>query len=188
MKTETIGENLFWCYANLAMAHSAVEAGAIRYGPTHYMVRSRLWAGLKSGQMDIGALADDEELKMRLPQACAYCGSRECLSVDHLVAIHHGGANSGENMVWACRACNSSKGTRDALAWLQSKGRFPPLLLLRRYLKLALDYFRAHNALNDPFPGDPALPFDLKALPRRFPPPSELTLWVVASEEDLEAN
>lgn len=182
MKTETIAEHLFWCYANLAMAHSAVEAGAARYGPTHYMVRSRLWAGLKSGRMDVGALGDDEKLKMVLPQACAYCGTRENLSVDHLVASHQGGANSGENMVWACRACNSSKGSRDVMAWLQSKDRFPPLLLLRRYLKLALDYFRAHGALDDPFPGDASVPFDLNALPRGFPPPADLVLWVAADD------
>lgn len=182
MKTETIADHLFWCYANLAMAHSAVEAGAARYGPTHYMVRSRLWAGLKSGEMDVGALGDDEKLKMVLPQACAYCGASEDLSVDHLVASYRGGANAGENMVWACRPCNSSKGTRDVLAWLQSKRRFPALLLLRRYLKLALDYFSAQDALGDPFPGDPSGPFELTALPRGFPPPAELVLWIPAND------
>ncbi|MCX6621012.1 MAG: HNH endonuclease [Acidobacteria bacterium] len=72
---------------------------------------------------------------MVLPQACCYCGSRECLSVDHLIPTKRGGANSGDNMVWACRSCNSSKCARDALEWLAERNEFPPVLLLRRYLQ-----------------------------------------------------
>ena len=72
----TIDELLYWSYANLAMAHAAVTARSERYGPTHFMIRNRLYSGLRNGAMEAGALADDERLKMLLPQACCYCGSR----------------------------------------------------------------------------------------------------------------
>ena len=129
------------------MAHSAVTSNAKNYGPLHYMVRSRLYTGLNKQTMSIGPLADDDRLKMVLPQACCYCGSRESLSVDYLIPTKRGGANSGDNLVWACRSCNSSKGTRDALEWLAKRNEFPPILLLRRYLKLAIEISRERNLI-----------------------------------------
>jgi len=77
MEINTVGELLHWSYANLAMAHSAVTAKSEKYGPKHFMIRARLYAGLNKHTMNIGPLADDERLKMVLPQACCYCGSRE---------------------------------------------------------------------------------------------------------------
>jgi hypothetical protein len=145
MEIKTVGELLHWSYANLAMAHSAITAKAEKYGRTQFMIRSRLYAGLNKQTMSIGPLADDERLKMVLPQACCYCGSRDYLSVDHLIPTKRGGANTGDNLVWACRSCNSSKCARDALEWLVEKNQFPPILLLRRYLKLAIEMSRERN-------------------------------------------
>lgn len=174
----TIGESLHWAYANLAMAHSAIAANAEKHGRAQFMIRARLYAGLNRNTMNIGPLADDERLKMVLPQACCYCGSREHLSVDHLIPTKRGGANSGDNLVWACRSCNSSKCARDALEWLAERNQFPPLLLLRRYLKLAIAMARQRNLMDVPLDQAPDLPFSLSAIPRTFPAPSELRLWV----------
>jgi hypothetical protein len=179
MNILTVGESLNWSYANLAMAHSAVTAGAEEYGRTQFMIRARLYAGLNKETMSIGPLADDERLKMVLPQACCYCGSREHLSVDHLIPTKRGGANAGDNLVWACRSCNSSKCARDALEWLAEKGQFPPLLLLRRYLKLAIEMSRERNLMNTPLAEAPDLPLTLAAVPKAYPQPGQLRLWVV---------
>ncbi len=178
MEVTTVGELLHWAYANLAMAHSAVDAKAERYGCVHYMVRSRLYAGLRKQSMQIGPLAADERLKMVLPQACCYCGSTECLAADHLIPRKRGGAHSGDNLVWACRACNSSKGARDALLWLAERGQFPPLLLLRRYLKLAIEMSQERHIMESPLAAAPELPYALSAIPKTFPPPGQLRLWV----------
>ena len=179
MEIKTVGELLHWSYANLAMAHSAITAKAEKYGRTQFMVRSRLYAGLNKQTMSIGPLADDERLKMVLPQACCYCGSRDFLSVDHLIPTKRGGANVGDNLVWACRSCNSSKCARDALEWLVEKKQFPPILLLRRYLKLAIEMSRERNLMDTPLAEAPELPFCLSAIPQAFPQPSQLLLWVV---------
>src|SRR5690349_10804067 len=101
---ETIGQLLHWSYANVAMAHSAVAEHAENYGPKHFMIRARLFAGLSKEKMNIRPLADDERLKMVLPQACCYCASKAFLSADHLISTKRGGANSGDNLVWACRS------------------------------------------------------------------------------------
>lgn len=179
---ETIGNRLYWCYANLAMSHAAVSHGSQKLDRRHFMIRSRLFAGLCKGTMKIGPIADDERLKLTLPQACAYCGSRERLSVDHLIPRKKGGADAGENMVWACRSCNSSKGATDALEWLSNRQQFPPLLLLRRYLKLAVDHCARNELLGLPIEASADLPFSLEALPRAFPRPDALILWTIPLE------
>ena len=178
MKPTTVGELLHWSYANLAMAHSALTSNAESYGRAHFMVRARLYKGLNAGTMNIGPLADDERLKMILPQACCYCGSRERLSVDHLIPTKKGGKDVGDNLVWACRTCNSSKGATDALDWLGQKNQFPSVLLLRRYLKLAIELCRERKLMDVAPDAAPELPFSLVAVPLSFPSPNQLVLWV----------
>ena len=145
------------------------------------MIRARLLKGLSTGTMAIGSLLDDERLKMTLPRACAYCGGTDHLSLDHLVPRIAGGADSGDNVVWACRGCNSSKGGRDLLVWMKLKERFPPLLLLRRYLKLALADPQVRGLLTTPLDEAPATAFALDFIPTTFPAPNELVLWVEAA-------
>lgn len=179
MEITTVGELLHWSYANLAMAHAAITMKSEKYGRTHFMIRSRLYKGLNNQSMSIGPLADDERLKMVLPQACCYCGSQNHLSVDHLIPTKRGGANVGDNLVWACRSCNSSKCARDALEWLMEKNQFPPILLLRRYLKLAIEICRERQLLASPLAEAPELSFSISAIPQTFPQPGQLRLWIV---------
>jgi len=177
---QTVGELLHWSYANLAMAHSAVAAQHAKYGRSHYMIRARLFAGLRGGRMGLGSIVEDERLKLILPQACSYCAATESLSVDHLLARSRGGPESGDNIVWACRRCNSSKGASDVLEWLQKRGEFPALYLLRRYLKLAIEHVSLGNHLELSIADTRAeiFPFSISAIPQKYPSPSELRLWV----------
>jgi hypothetical protein len=82
---ETVRSVLYWSYANLAMAHAAVAQGADTYQKQHFMIRNRLYHGLLKGTMNVGSILDDERLKLRYPQSCAYCGTRQNLSMDHLL-------------------------------------------------------------------------------------------------------
>lgn len=176
----TVGELLYWAYANLAMAHVAVAEGADEYDRTHFMIRSRLFKGLTEGAMDLGALVEDERLKLRLPQACCYCGSREHLAADHLISRKNGGLDVGDNLIWACRSCNSSKGPLDLMVWMERTCSFPSLLLLRRYLKLAIGMCRDRELMDRPLQEADGhdLPFDIGRTPVNFPAPIGLRLWV----------
>lgn len=49
---------------------------------------------------------------------CAYCGSDERLSLDHLLARSRGGSDEPGNLVAACWSCNASKGTHTLDMWL----------------------------------------------------------------------
>ncbi len=176
----TIGESLYWCYANLAMAHAAVKAQSPKYNQTHFIIRSRLYKGLMNQSMSIGTIADDERLKMILPQGCCYCGEQNQLSIDHLIPKSKGGSDEADNMVWACRSCNSAKGNTDILDWYNTRSEFPPLLLIRRYLKLAIKMCVEKDIMDIPLANAPELSFSVQSLPHNYPKPSELRLWVTA--------
>lgn len=52
----TVKEVLFWSYANLAMAHTAVEREQQNYVPFNYMIRAKLFKGLIEETMNIRTL------------------------------------------------------------------------------------------------------------------------------------
>jgi 5-methylcytosine-specific restriction endonuclease McrA len=41
---------------------------------------------------------------------CVYCGTKESLTIDHVVPKSHGGRDTWENLVTACQKCNAKKG------------------------------------------------------------------------------
>ncbi len=43
---------------------------------------------------------------------CVYCGSKERLTLDHVVPRSLGGRDSWDNLVTACQSCNAEKGNR----------------------------------------------------------------------------
>ena len=48
-----VKELLFWSYANLAMAHTAVDKQQQKYEKFNYMIRAKLYKGLMNGSMNI---------------------------------------------------------------------------------------------------------------------------------------
>ncbi|MBD2713058.1 HNH endonuclease [Limnospira platensis] len=174
----TFQEKIFWSYANLAMAHSALTAGQTGYNRVNYMIRSKLYKGLMTGTMDFRSLFDDEKIKLHSGPQCSYCGSEGPLALDHVMPKVMGGIDTGDNLLHACRSCNSSKGGKDLMAWMTSQNNFPPLMILRRYLKLVLAHARKENLLQLSTEEllTRNLPFDPTQLPIKFPPLSELKL------------
>ena len=187
-KLSTVGELLYWSYANLAMMDAALQDGVARPGKTHFMIRSRLYRGLCLGTMQIGSFFEDERLKLILPKACCYCGSRKRLSADHVIPQKREGGHGGENLIYSCRRCNSSKGSSDLLVWMARRGQFPPLYVLRRYLKMAIEYCREHELMGHPV--DRAseiqgqLPFDLALIPVDYPPTNQLRMFVAQPQAE----
>lgn len=52
---------------------------------------------------------------------CAYCGAEDKLTIDHVVPISRGGLDAPDNVVPACKSCNSSKGAKTLDEWLRMK-------------------------------------------------------------------
>jgi len=175
---KTVKELLYWSYANLAMAHTAVDKKQNKYQTFNYMIRARLYKGLLEGKMNIRTLFDDEKIKLQEGMKCSYCGSTKNLALDHIFPKKLGGEDSGDNLIYACKSCNSSKGKKDLMTWMNENNRFPSLMILRRYLKLIILFCIKNNLMaqniNEINTGD--YPFDIESVPIKYPLPRELKL------------
>lgn len=177
----TVREQIAASYAKLGRAHAALRNGRTQYVKTDHMIHAKLKKGLLDGTVKMRSLYDDERTKMTETQACCYCGATDNLCMDHMIPKMRGGSDSPENFVTACRSCNSSKGGRDMLEWMERKGCFPPLLLLRRYIKIVARHCEEQAEMDTPLDSldtPRGLPFDVRRLPLKFPPLDTLTLWV----------
>ena len=174
-----VRERIAWSYAVLACAHAAKKAERTKYTRLDYMIRAKLFAGLRDQRMAMSSLFDDEKLKLRTEPCCAFCGIvGGTLTIDHLIPRKRGGSDDGSNLVRACSPCNSSKRDRDFLVWTASRGETPSLMLLRRYLKLVarwVDDAELMEAKLD-HPRLASLPLVLDALPTSLPPLQMLKL------------
>jgi hypothetical protein len=52
---------------------------------------------------------------------CVYCGLPNAATVDHVIPRSRGGAHASENLVRACRRCNSQKGKRTPDEWQERR-------------------------------------------------------------------
>jgi 5-methylcytosine-specific restriction endonuclease McrA len=67
-------------------------------------------------------LGELRELFEKCGNRCAYCKKKKKLTVDHIVPLAKGGANSIRNIQFLCKPCNSSKCDSDPIEWAQKKG------------------------------------------------------------------
>jgi hypothetical protein len=177
-KVETVREKIYWAYANLAMAHTALTKKQQQYERFNYIIRSKLFKGLKEGTMNIQTIFEDEKIKLQTGQICNYCGSSEKLALDHIFPKKLGGKDIAENLIYACKNCNSSKGKKDLMEWMNIQGKFLPLMIIRRYLKLTFNYCLENNIIDKKIKDlkDLELPFNINLLPISYPEPNKLTL------------
>lgn len=186
-KIETVRHLIYYSYANLAMAHTAVDKKQEEYQRFNFMIRSRLFKGLKDGTMDLRTMFDDEKIKLQTGKLCNYCGSTINLALDHILPQKFGGKDDAENLILACRSCNSSKGSRDLMEWMAFRGCFLPLMIIRRYLKLTFNYC-GENGLLDKLIDElkeMQLPFKIELLPTTFPKPNKLRLNICENKDVL---
>jgi 5-methylcytosine-specific restriction endonuclease McrA len=77
---------------------------------------------------------------------CAYCGSNEELTIDHIIPICQGGKSTFENCVTACFSCNNAKNNRtpnQAKMYLHKKAYAPTIseFFVMKMKNLGLDSF-----------------------------------------------
>ena len=57
------------------------------------------------------------QIREKWDHQCAYCGSEENLTIDHIVPQSKGGADFTKNVVCCCHDCNQSKGHEHWKLW-----------------------------------------------------------------------
>ena len=62
-----------------------------------------------------------KSIKEEWNDKCAYCGSEENLTLDHIVPQSKGGSDTTKNVVCCCHSCNQSKGHEHWKLWYVQK-------------------------------------------------------------------
>ena len=65
-----------------------------------------------------------QSIKEHWNNKCAYCGSEENLTLDHITPKAKGGTDRITNLVCACSSCNSDKGHQYWVDWYRAKDFF----------------------------------------------------------------
>lgn len=67
---------------------------------------------------------DEQMIYERDGHMCLYCGeTHKPLTLDHIEALNNGGSHCEDNLLMACRRCNSSKRDKPLEDWLQTQLR-----------------------------------------------------------------
>lgn len=179
MKCNTLGELLYWSYANLQMMDAAQSMGLTDYNRTCFIIRSKAYKAYKDSVWHIHDLLQENVAKMRSDNThCAYCNrefSPNELTIEHIFPRIKGGTNDMDNILLVCSHCNSSKGDMDVMEWYATIRRdFPPKFVLLHYLKQINNYAEEHHLLETPLSelNTRLLPFDYKWIPTEYPKPT----------------
>jgi len=62
-----------------------------------------------------------QHIKENWNHKCAYCGSEEKLTIDHIVPRSKGGTDFTNNVVCCCQECNHDKGHTDWEYWFSKQ-------------------------------------------------------------------
>lgn len=73
-----------------------------------------------------------KHIKESWENKCAYCGSEENLTIDHIIPQSKGGLDTTKNVVCCCHSCNQSKGHTPWEEWYSSQEFF----ILENYEKI----------------------------------------------------
>lgn len=63
-------------------------------------------------------------IKDKWDNKCAYCGSEENLTLDHVKPRSQGGSHYANNVVCCCQRCNASKSKTDVWEWYHKQDFF----------------------------------------------------------------
>lgn len=95
--------NIAWVKANpVANAANTARHSARKRNAPGRGVTAAEWESVLAGSLGL----------------CAYCNERKPLAMEHIEPLAKGGEHDVDNIVAACKSCNSSKGTTPLLLWL----------------------------------------------------------------------
>jgi hypothetical protein len=84
---------------------------------------------------------------------CVYCGTKANLTLEHLLPRSFNGPNDEKNVVWICKECNSSKGSKRLYEyWVSKYGlkngkNIVPRIAEGKYLKFAFEVLEQKELL-----------------------------------------
>lgn len=135
---KTIKDEIFWQYAKLI----SKSAG---FGISQRAFQMKKFIELRDRKIKWSSTVREWVKEHEKPNECIYCGSKENLSVEHILPRHCGGPDIPDNAIKVCKKCNSSKGKKKLYGWrgLKNKDKIPRIAE-GKYLKLL---YRLHEKI-----------------------------------------
>ena len=139
---KTIRDLIYWQYAKII----SESAGA---GKRQYPFVMDRFKKLQSAEIEWSGSIREYIKERERANHCIYCGSNENLSYDHLIPKSKGGPDIPDNVVVACRKCNSSKGEDGVYEWFKLDKRYDvPRIVEGKHLKLLYQLHEEKGTLN----------------------------------------
>lgn len=96
-----------------------LKAAAAKYRKAHpdrTAAQYARWRGAQRGAAS--TLTSEEWAEIKATGSCMYCGRSDvALTMDHVIPLSRGGAHTKDNVVPACKPCNSSKKDKTPAEW-----------------------------------------------------------------------
>ncbi len=109
-----IEEEIFYEYAKLI-------SRSVFGGQINYRFVSDRFKALRNGEINMSGTIREWQREQELPKECVFCATNDNLEVDHLIPRNRGGSDEADNVVWACKTCNTSRGDQGVFQWLGLK-------------------------------------------------------------------
>jgi hypothetical protein len=127
---KTIKDEIFWQYAKLI----SKSAG---FGINQRAFQMDRFIALRDGKITWSTAIREWVKEHEKPNECIYCGSRENLTIEHILPKCCGGPDIADNAIKICKRCNSSKGGKRLYEWVGLKNKDGvPRIAEGKYLKL----------------------------------------------------
>jgi len=112
---KTVKDLIFWQYAKIISDSAGL-------GKRNWGFVMRKFKQLQQGEIfwnEIREYVKEREKK----DECIFCGAKANLTMDHLLPRSLNGPDDEKNVIWVCRECNSSKGSKRVYElWTIKKG------------------------------------------------------------------
>lgn len=114
-----------------------------KYQREHKGITRRQWQKRRSLEKEIAAtltVSQWENIKSDFNNRCAYCGKESPLEQEHFIPLTKGGEYTINNIIPACKSCNSGKKTKDFFKWYPEQKFYD-----KRREKKILDYLNYNS-------------------------------------------
>lgn len=114
---KTVRDLIYWQYSKIISESAGI-------GEKNYAFVMDRFKKLQAGGIEWSGSIREYILEREMPNQCIYCGSTENLSYDHIISRNRGGPDIPDNVVLACKSCNSSKGDKGVYEWFKLDRRY----------------------------------------------------------------
>ena len=139
---KTIRDEIYWQYAKLI----SKSAG---FGINQRAFQMERFISLRDEKIHWSSTIREWVKEHEKPDECIYCGSKENLTIEHILPRSCSGPDIPDNAIQVCRKCNSSKGGKRLYEWIGSENKDKiPRIAEGKYLKLLYELHEKAETLN----------------------------------------